>query len=361
LDLPGGIVRPITLGEIHQAQFKVDSASGNYISAIHHFELYQNLHDSLFNATKNKQIQELQIQYETTKKDQDLLLKQKDIVVLKNEKKLQEASLKKASLTRKIIVWSAIALLALSFIGYRIKQRHNVALQLQQDEINEQNHQLQIALAQQKKLTIEKDWLMKEIHHRVKNNLQIIISLLNVQSDYLDSPSAINAIQESRERMQAIALIHQKLYQTDFGNSIDMKSYIGEMISYLQSFTDSGKIKLDLAIDDLNLDVSQAVPLGLILNEAITNALKYAFPDNEAGIIKIDLRPTKDEDILLKITDSGKGFPENFNFIENKSLGIQLIKLFAEQLDANLVFENNPGAQIQLNFKKKLPIDAISF
>ncbi|MEO8855113.1 MAG: histidine kinase dimerization/phosphoacceptor domain -containing protein, partial [Ginsengibacter sp.] len=180
LNLPKGVVRPITLGEIHQAQFKVDSASGNYVSAIRHFEFFQNIHDSLFNATKNKQIQELNIKYETEKKDKDLKLKQKDIALLLNKSQLQEATLKKATLTRDIIVWSAITLLALSFVGYRIKQRHNVALQLQQDEINFQNHQLQTALSQQKKLTIEKDWLMKEIHHRVKNNLQIVISLLNV-------------------------------------------------------------------------------------------------------------------------------------------------------------------------------------
>lgn len=202
---------------------------------------------------------------------------------------------------------------------------------------------------------------MKEIHHRVKNNLQIVISLLNVQSDYLHTPSAINAIQESRERMQAIALIHQKLYQTDYGNLIKMKSYIEEMISYLQNFTDSGQVKFLLAIDDLNLDVSQAVPLGLILNEGITNSFKYAFPNNSSGDTSIRLHQTIGEDIYLKIIDSGKGFPENFNFTENKSLGLHLMKLFAEQLDGTLTFENKNGAQIQLRFKKQLPIDPISF
>ena len=361
LDLPKGIVRPITLAEIYQMEFKVDSASGNFLSAINKFQLYQNIHDSLFNATKNKQIQELQIKYETDKKDKDLRLKQQDIALLTNTSQLQIANLKKAKFTRTVIVWSAISLMALLIVGYRVKQRHNVALQLQQEEINQQNIQLQTALAQQKKLTIEKDWLMKEIHHRVKNNLQIVISLLNVQSDYLDSPSAIDAIQESKERMQAIALIHQKLYQTDFGNSITMKSYIEEMVGYLQSFTNSEKVKFDLAIGDLNLDVSQAVPLGLILNEAITNALKYAFINNGAGTISIDLHQTNDENIFLKISDSGKGFPENFNFTENKSLGIQLMKLFAEQLDGSLVFESNNGAQILLTFKKQLPIDPVFF
>jgi two-component sensor histidine kinase len=361
LNLPAGEVRPITLAEIHQAQFKVDSASENYISAIHHFESYQNLHDSLFNATKNKQIQELQIQYETDKKDKDLLLKQKDIALLTNKSQLQDVHLKKDSLTRNIIIASAIALLALAVIAYRVKQRHNIALQKQQAEINKQNRELQESIAQQKKLVTEKEWLMKEIHHRVKNNLQIVISLLNVQSDYLDSPSAINAIQESRERMQAIALIHQKLYQTDYGTLIKMRSYIDEMISYLKTFTSSGKIIIEQAIDDIDLDVSQAVPLGLILNEAITNALKYAFPENTTGKISIELHKAEGEETFVTLKDNGKGFPPGFNFSENKSLGVQLMKLFSEQLDGELSFENNQGAQIHLVFKKKRPIDPISF
>ena len=349
------------LRDIHGMLFKVDSAKGNYVDAIRDLQVQQQLNDSIFSIKKSKAIQELQIKYETEAKDEDLRLKQKDITLLTKKSQLQQANLKKASLTRNIIILSGIALLILFFAGYEIKQRHNVALQKQQNKINEQNHQLETAVAKQKKLSKEKDWLIKEIHHRVKNNLQIVISLLNVQSDYLDNPSAINAIQESRERMQAIALIHQKLYQTDFGNSINIKSYIEEMLGYLQSFTDSEKVRFDLAIGDLNLDVSQAVPLGLILNEAITNALKYAFINNGAGTISIELHQTNEENIFLKIRDSGKGFPENFNFAENKSLGIQLMKLFAEQLDGELSFENNNGGQIQFIFKKKLPIDPISF
>ncbi len=360
LSLPRGSVRPVTLSEIHQMQFKVDSASGNFVSAIQHFELYQNLHDSLFNATKNKQIQELQIQYETDKKDKDIRLKQQDISLLTNKTQLQDVNLKKAGLTRNIIITSAVVLLSLLFMGYRFKQRHNVKLQLQQDEINEHNQQLQVVSAKQQKLIAEKEWLVKEIHHRVKNNLQIVISLLNVQSGYLDNPSALNAIQESRERMEAIALIHQKLYQTDYGTLIKMKSYVGEMVGYLRNFADTGRIRFLLEIDDVSMDVSQAVPLALILNEAITNALKYAFPGDSDGTITIILSGLEKENILLKVMDNGKGFPDNFDFSGNKSLGIQLMKLFSEQLEGELHFENNDGARITLAFKRKLPVDTMS-
>jgi len=343
--------------DIYFDLYKVDSAQQKYFAALSDLRIQKQLHDSIFNIAKSRDIEELKIQYETDKKE-------KNLKVLSARAQLQDKELKASAQTKRFIIILMISLIILTgvvYSRYQIKQKSNKLLQLQRNEINEQNEQLQSALSKQKKLTVEKEWLMKEIHHRVKNNLQIVISLLNVQSDYLDNPSAINAIQESRERMQAIALIHQKLYQTDFGNSIDMKSYIGEMISYLQSFIDSGKIKFDLAIDDLNLDVSQAVPLGLILNEAITNALKYAFPNNSSGDISIQLHQTNYEDIYLKITDSGTGFPENFNFTENKSLGIQLMKLFAEQLDGELTFENNNGAQILLRFKKQLPIDPVSF
>ena len=339
--------------EIHLALFTIDSAAGHYLDAAKHLREYTRLNDSIYNETQSKQIQGWDILYNTEKKEKNLEL-------LTKENQVKELSLKKAAIIRNIIITSAVLLLALLFVGYLFKQRHNVKLQLKQDEINERNEQLQSALAKQKKLTVEKEWLMKEIHHRVKNNLQIVISLLNVQSDYLDNPSAINAIQESRERMQAIALIHQKLYQTDYGNLIKMKSYIEEMISYLQNFTDSGQVKFVLAIDDLNLDVSQAVPLGLILNEGITNALKYAFPNHSPGKISIDLHQTDDQNIVLKIRDSGKGFPEDFDFAGHKSLGIQLMKLFAEQLDGELGFENNHGAEIRLCFKKQLPIDPVS-
>ncbi|MEO7044282.1 MAG: ATP-binding protein, partial [Ferruginibacter sp.] len=147
--------------------------------------------------------------------------------------------------------------------------------------------------------------------------------------------------------------------QADYGTLIKMKSYIEEMVSYLRNFADGGKVHFMLEADDVSMDVSQAVPLGLLLNEAITNALKYAFPGDRRGNIRITLKETAGETILLKINDDGQGFPENFNFSGNKSLGIQLIKLFSEQLEGDLRFENNNGAHIELCFKKQIPINTL--
>ena len=189
------------------------------------------------------------------------------------------------------------------YLAIDLKQRSNIKLQKQQGEINTQNNQLQILLGEQKKLVEEKEWLVKEIHHRVKNNLQIIISLLNAQSEFLESPTALNAIQESRERMQAIALIHQKLYQPDHGTLINMASYIQDMTHNLQSsFTQANRIHFSLHAEPIELDVSQAVPLGLILNEAITNSIKYAFPKPATGTITIHLQRKDDCYIALSIS-----------------------------------------------------------
>jgi len=354
--LPAGVVRPVTLSKFHQMQFLVDSASGNYIAAIRHFELHKRINDSLYNATQSKQISELQIKYETGKKEQDLQ-------ALRSKGQLQEQEIQKSAQARNFtyaLVGVLIVLIGVGYSRYRLKQKSNRRLQEQQKELQEQQteiHSQYQALrklsATQEKLLVEKEYLVKEIHHRVKNNLQIVISLLNAQSDFLDHPSALHAIRESRERMQAIALIHQKLYQPGQNMSISMNSYIQEMVSYLgSSFLNAEKIRFQLEIEDIDLDVSQAVPLGLILNEAITNAVKYAFPIDRRGNIAIVLQKINEEDILLKITDNGKGLPADFDFSGNKSLGIQLIRLFAEQLDGDIRFGNENGVEISLIFRQ---------
>ena len=260
-----------------------------------------------------------------------------------------------------LLISCFLVIMTLLVLRYRARQKNNRFLQVHQ------------------KLLAEKEWLLKEIHHRVKNNLQIVISLLNAQSDFLDNPSALHAIRESRQRMQAIALIHQKLYQPDNSTLIDMRSYIKEMVAYLENgFTDNEKINFKLSIDDSKLDVSQAVPLGLILNEAITNAIQHAFPSDRRGLITIELQhpgfppqeprvppvipppespdipPGDPPDILLEITDDGQGLPAGFDLSGSNSLGIQLMKLFAEQLEGEIHFHSGQGVKITLLFKQQL-------
>jgi two-component system, sensor histidine kinase PdtaS len=325
---------------------QADSAAGDFASAFKNHQIYSNLKDSLFNEKKSFQFTQMQVAFETEKKDNDLK-------ILQAENALKNAEIQKSRQVRNSIITAAILLLALFCTGYLFKQRSNARLQKKQEEINRQNDILKNTLEEKNQLLTEKEWLVKEIHHRVKNNLQMIISLLNAQSEFLDHPSALNAIKESRERMQAVALIHQKLYQPDQGTSINMLTYIHEMVDNIgSSFADTERIDFKMDIEDIKLDVSQAVPLGLILNEAITNTVKYAFSLHQHGTVNIFLRYVDTENIVLQIKDNGQGLPANFNFSDNNSLGIQLMQLFAEQLEGKLKVKSADGVEISLTFKQ---------
>jgi len=342
--------------DAHFMLFKADSATGNFITSIKHLHQYKALNDSIFNEKRNAQFDELMLQYETDKKDKDLKMKEQELQLLTKKSELQEADLKSARFSRNVFIGAIFILfvmLGMVYNRYRFKQKTNLLLQQKQEEINSNNQHLQHLNEQQQKLLTEKEWLVKEIHHRVKNNLQMIISLLNAQSEFLDNPTAVHAIQESRERMQAIALIHKKLYEPDSSALINMESYIHEMVGYIEtSFKDSQKISFTSVIDDISLDVSQAVPVGLILNEAITNAVKYAFQPSQQGKVSILMKRLNRQDIVLKISDTGKGLPANFNSSESNSLGIQLMQLFAEQLDGDISFNNKDGVEIVVTFKQ---------
>jgi len=326
--------------------YTADSALGNYQEALEHFRLYKLANDSLFNIAKMQKIGYLQVQFETEQKDQALILKQRNIELL-----TQEAQA--ARFTRNVIIGGAgmlIALLLLGYNRYQLKLQSNRQLKQQQDEINRKNQSLQELIAAQNKLLGEKEWLVKEIHHRVKNNLQIVMSLLNTQAAFLGDKDALNAIRESRYRMQAISLIHQKLYQSDNMALIDMRNYINELIVFLKDgFSDVNRIKFDLQIAPVKLDVAQSVPVGLILNEAITNAIKYAFTGN--GTIIVSLQPADTGYLTLVIADNGKGFPEGEIPTQRGSMGMMLMHTLAEQLDGSLHIESRHGVAITISFK----------
>jgi len=332
----------LNLSQLEKTHFKSDSAVGNYLSAIKHLEDHLILHDSLYNINSRQQFADMQLKYETEKKD-------KNIKVLTQLGKLQEARIHNDTILRYVFIGSLIVLVL--FIGLlynrsRLKQRTNRKLQLKQQKINQQNDQL-------KKLLTEKEWLLKEIHHRVKNNLQIVISLLNTQSAYLDNEDALMAIQNSQHRMHAMSLIHQKLYQSKNLASIDMSWYIYELVNYLKECFDTHrKVNFILDTDKVELDVAQAVPLGLILNEAISNAIKYAFPDNAKGMVTITLKNIEAENYQLTIADDGIGLPDNFELENRDSLGMNLMIGLSDQLDGTFKIENHNGLHVIITFIK---------
>ncbi len=337
--------------DVHLMLFKVDSARGNYHAAIQHYQHYKALTDSIFNEKKFRQIARLSIQYETDKKEQALRLKEKDIALLTEQSKAQQTQ-------RNALIGGTallLALLLLSYNRYRLKQRNNQqleaqqrALQERQEEINHKNSTLQLLLT-------EKEWLLKEIHHRVKNNLQVVMSLLNAQATYLSDEAALSAIQESQHRVQAMALIHQKLYQSEQIAQIAIAAYIQEVVTYLRdSYNLQQPITFQLDVEAIELDVTQAVPLGLIINEAITNALKYAFPGGRSGMITLSLHQPKKATYQLIIADNGVGLPVGYAPERGRSLGMSLMHGFSEQLGGVLQISNVSGLTISLLFSHEV-------
>ena len=201
----------------------------------------------------------------------------------------------------------------------------------------------------------EKNVLLKEIHHRVKNNLSVVISLLNLQADNLQSKEqAINAFKESRDRIYAMAMVHEQLYQSGNFAEINMKNYTHTLIQKLmQIYKPSTNIDCDFKIQAVKIDINQAIPLGLILNELITNVLKHAFQDRPEGNLFISLKQTKNGPYDIIVQDDGGGLPENIDPENIDSLGFKLIKILTEQLDGKLLIDRKSGTKFELVF----PID----
>ena len=202
----------------------------------------------------------------------------------------------------------------------------------------------------------EKEVLLKEIHHRVKNNLQVISSLLKLQSTYIDDEKTLSLFRDSQNRVRAMALIHERLYQSSDLAKIEAKEYIKTLVSNLvQSYSiDSNSIHLISQIDPIFLDVDTAVPCGLILNELLSNALKYAFPKGQAGTIHLEFISQPSQQYLIRVQDNGVGLPEDFQSQEWETLGLQLVWNLTGQLDGEIqVNSSKEGTEFQICFPAK--------
>lgn len=281
---------------------------------------------------------------EVERNERSLRESELQVDVLKQEQELA-ASRQKQTIYIVALIIGAL-LLALLYRNYRLKQRNNHKLKILNEELAHKNMLLD-------KHNAENELLLKEIHHRVKNNLELVKSLISLQSAKLEDSATKDAMMASQNRVQSMGLIHQKLYQGENLGSIEMKDYflnLGEGI--LDTFNAEDKVKIECAMETLELDVDTAVPIGLIVNELLTNALKYAFPENRNGNIQISLSQATPETLSLKVTDNGVGkiagvAPKGTGF------GSQLIQLLTQQLNGTMTENNENGTMVTFNFKIK--------
>ncbi len=316
----------------------------------------------LFSQAKSRQIAGPLVQFRAGKQEQDLKIKEKNIAAPAHQRKGRPARLRQRRTERDALIGGAALLLGVLGLGYncyRLWQRDNRELRAQQQQLNRNNQDLQL-------LRVKKESLLREIHHRVRNNLQVVMSLLSSQAASLRDEKALSAIQESRHRVYTLALIHQKRYQSEDLGRIPMRDYLEEAVAYLRdAYGLPGPVQFYLSVDDVALDVTQAEPLGLIVNEAISNALKYAFPGGRSGTVRLTLHRLPGGAFELSIVDNGAGLPEGFDPEDSHSLGMTLMYGFGQQLGGRLTIASgqglrlsgSPGTTIRLVFEEE-PVSA---
>lgn len=359
---------------------KAEAGTENYETAYNQLYRSKRITDSLNDASKEKHTQELEAQYQTQKKESELLVKEERIRRLNHNTKflLQEAEIQQSKLRQaELLARSNEDSLKNREQDLNIleQEKQYRALKFREAEVKRiitivfvvllgvivallcwlfwskitSNRVISGKNTQLQQLLTDKSWLLKEMHHRVKNNLHTVMSLLESQSAYLEDV-AKEAVKNSQSRIYSMSLIHQKLYQSDDIKTIDMALYIPELINYLrESFSLPHHFLIHQDIDHAEFNVSEAVPLGLIVNEAITNSLKYAFHDRNSGEITIRLKATAAHEYQLVMSDNGAGLPPSFDINRAGSLGFKLIKGLSAQLDAGLDIRNNGGLTITVS------------
>ena len=291
--------------------------------------------DSIFKLDQNEAMAKMETTYKVKEKDFE-------IQTLETQSELSDLKLLRRNL---IAGFLGTGLLLMGFLLYKIRDKNK--------KIESQNSIIKESLA-------EKETLLKEIHHRVKNNLQIISSLLNIQSRSITDEKAKEAILVGKNRVHSMSLIHQNLYDKENLTGILISNYLPKLVedinnSYRMS---SGDINIVSDIDLLELDVDTVIPIGLIVNELITNCLKYAFPDNRDGVIHVKLKEINNQ-LKLSVTDDGKGMSKELEEERVKAFGHKIIKAFKTKLGAEISIVGSNGTAVELTitkYKKNLPL-----
>lgn len=318
----------LLLSRAYEKRYQTDQA-------LKYFKLYNSTQNEIQVNENSKLLTQMELKHINEQKQQELEF-------LKKENSLQENSLVvRRSLNIFLGVSLVLAVLFLLMLGIYSNNRKKSNLILQSKYLNE---------VKQKE---EKETLLKEVHHRVKNNLQIINSLLRLQSYQLEDNATKTLFTDCQNRVASMALIHEKLYRTDDLATINIEEYVNELTEgLLSSYAFHANVKIEVETSVKNLGINTIVPFGLILNEIISNSLKYGFRHMNEGVISLNLSKDNKGIYTLLIGDNGLGYDaEVFNKNERETLGIELIKTLTEQLDGEIELLDSPGTFYKLTFK----------
>ncbi len=306
------------LKEIYGLQITLHQKRGNLDKALDESQRLLVVKDSLLNREKTQVLAEMQTRYESLKKEDRIAL-------LEKEGLLQAVELERRQTWIQFMALGLILILiivVLVYYNFRTVRKNKVHIEL----------------------------LLKELHHRVKNNLQILSSLLSLQSQQLTDDTAIRAVKSSESRINAMALIHRKLYTVDQNRTVDIKEYITELIQYLvYSYGyHERNFKLDLEIREISIDVDKAIPLGLILNELISNAFKHAYENQPNPRLVINLEYPEANELNIRIHDNGAGMPA-VDEKQRKTFGMKIVSTLIKELKGSLNVKNENGTTYNLH------------
>jgi len=323
-----------SLYQLTKTEADIIGKEGNFKEAFKLLEKSYEYKDSVYHIEKAEQIDKLNIEFETERKESE-------ISRLQLEEELNDTQI---SNQQKLLGGAVAGISLLTFLLYRLFSQ-NKRIQSQKNIISNSLN--------------DKEVLLKEIHHRVKNNLQVISSLLSIQSRKTKDETAKEALNESKSRVHSMALIHQNLYKGNNNSGIQVDAYINNLCrDLLHSFGEhSGRVNIDLNIEPLFLDIDTLIPLGLIVNELVTNALKYAFPNDRQGVITVSLAE-KDDVLQLNVADNGVGLSDHQSKMGYSGFGHSLIKAFKHKLDCDVNIESDEGTSVTLVIKTYKIVEA---
>jgi len=306
------------LSEVPEYLAKAYEGIGQYDSAYKYMKMNWIYSDSLFTENQEQALEDMRVKYETEKKEEQL------------------ASQRRGTIFIIALCLVLLILLAVLLLFYAKRKEKNMKLMSLNHELDKKNQQNEL--------------LLKEIHHRVKNNLEMVKSLISLQSSHLEDSKTRDAMMASQNRVQSMGIIHQKLYQGDNLGSIEMKDYFVNLSEgILDSFKAEDKVQIECVMDDLELDIDTAVPLGLIVNELLTNAIKYAFPDSKEGIVRVSLKKEQGT-LVMDVADNGVG-KRTDQSAKGTGFGSQLVRLLTTQLNGQMKEEVTQGTHLSFKFK----------
>jgi two-component system, sensor histidine kinase PdtaS len=324
--------------QIYLAKTNLDAKLKNYESALDHYQLYVETKEKLEKKINEQQIQKLQVDFQVASKD--IKIQKLKTNHIKNTAEIEN---------KRIIIIALIILLTTLLVSSYLIFRAFRTIKRKNKIIEDKSKTLGYTKELVEKSLVEKDILLKEIHHRVKNNLQLIMSLLRVQGNKYDNTIFDDFLNISESRISSMALIHEKLYQSDDLTQINFNEYVVNMTNDISDTFQSTEdtIKIDFDLIPIKFDVQTLIPLALIINELVINAFKHAFKNIKAGRILIKLLQEEEKNILI-ISDNGAGITIDK---DKKSIGLKLVKQLVFQLKAELEIKNFEGTQYQITFK----------